>query len=46
MLVAEDREPAEERAAAVALARAVGRPEPGPRERWWAGGPVPSNRFV
>lgn len=46
MLVAEDREPADERAAAVALARAVGRPEPGPRERWWAGGPVPSNRFV
>lgn len=29
----------------VALARLVGPPEPGPRERGWAGSPVPSNRF-
>jgi len=30
----------------LAIARAVGRPARGRRERWWAGGPVPSNRFV
>lgn len=46
LVVTDDREPPDERAAVVALARAVGRPEPGPRGRWWAGGPVPSNRFV
>ncbi|MEZ4402276.1 MAG: hypothetical protein R3B06_19785 [Kofleriaceae bacterium] len=38
-------EPAEERAAVEALARAIGRPGPGRRERSWAGGPVLSNRF-
>jgi hypothetical protein len=30
----------------LALARRAGRPEPGPRERGWAGSPVPSNRFA
>ena len=30
----------------IAIARAIGRPARGRRERWWAGGPVPSNRFV
>ena len=30
----------------LALARAVGPPGPGPRERGWAGSPVPSNRFA
>ena len=39
-------DPPAERAAALALAVRVGRPGPGRRERWWAGGPVPSNRFV
>lgn len=28
------------------LARVAGMPEPGPRERCWAGSPVPSNRFA
>lgn len=37
---------AADRAALLALARAVGRPARGRRERWWAGGPVSSNRFV
>ena len=30
----------------LALARLIGRGEPGPRERGWAGSPVPSNRFT
>lgn len=38
-------DPDEEVAAALALAAVVGRPEPGPRPRWWAGGPVPSARM-
>lgn len=34
-----------ERADAVTLAAAIGPPDLGTRERWWAGGPVPSARF-
>ncbi len=30
----------------LALARVIGRGEPGPRERGWAGSPVPSHRFT
>ncbi|MBK9031894.1 MAG: hypothetical protein IPL61_11300 [Myxococcales bacterium] len=41
-----DDDPVDEIAAALAVAAVVGPPAPGARERWWAGGPVPSNRFV
>lgn len=42
----EEGAPDDDRPALLALAAAVGRPVRGRRERWWAGGPVTSNRFV
>jgi hypothetical protein len=42
---APEMDPHGELAASLALAGAFGVPAPGSRERWWAGGPVPSNRF-